>query len=150
MTLSWRLIFSILVTIWTCAVLTFAGQMRAPHAATGTRRYDKAHSLGDNYRFDPRDGWHSVNASDFQYKYSLAPPPLTIHRRGAKDESESRASGVGVAKVSTSVQANNNDPVGGTLKGILKTLKGLVGIGKPEPVTITWWVSSPKSVSPQR
>ncbi|TBU49632.1 hypothetical protein BD309DRAFT_1076385 [Dichomitus squalens] len=40
------------------------------------RRYTTPHSLGDNYLFDPRDGWQSVNTTNLLYKYqSRAPVP---------------------------------------------------------------------------
>ena len=34
------------------------------------RRYTTAHSLGDNYVFDPRDGWETVNTTNLAYKYN--------------------------------------------------------------------------------
>ncbi|PIL37244.1 hypothetical protein GSI_00937 [Ganoderma sinense ZZ0214-1] len=33
------------------------------------RRYTTPHSLGDNYVFDPRDGWQTVNTTNLLYKY---------------------------------------------------------------------------------
>ena len=33
------------------------------------RRYTTPHSLGDNYIFDPRDGWQTVNTTNLLYKY---------------------------------------------------------------------------------
>ena len=34
------------------------------------RRYTTPHSLGDNYVFDPRDGWMTVNTTNLAYKYN--------------------------------------------------------------------------------
>ena len=55
--------------LWSCLILeTSALDLRSYHESLEAR-YSRAHSLGDNYQFDPRDGWQTVNASDLQYKY---------------------------------------------------------------------------------
>ncbi|KAF7301358.1 DPBB-1 domain-containing protein [Mycena indigotica] len=38
------------------------------------RKYTTAHSLGEAYTFDPRDGWQSINATDLQSKYRRSTP----------------------------------------------------------------------------
>ena len=84
-------------------------------------KYSLAHSLGDNYVFDPRDGWKSMNATNLQYKYPRdirldATNPTALERRKDKD-----------SKLG--------------LGGIIKELiKGIKAIGKPQIVTITWYI----------
>lgn len=57
-------------TFWSYLFLeTSALDLRSFHDSLQAR-YSRAHSLGDdNYQFDPRDGWQTVNASNLQYKY---------------------------------------------------------------------------------
>ena len=47
---------------------TIAADLRTYHNSLESR-YARAHSLGDGYQFDPRDGWETVNVTDLQYKY---------------------------------------------------------------------------------
>ncbi|RXW14394.1 hypothetical protein EST38_g11456 [Candolleomyces aberdarensis] len=105
----------------TCA---HAGQGTVVRAVSGTNRYDKAHSLGDNYRFDPRDGWQVANASDLEYKYRQELGSANVQRRAAKHHDHVKHTGQGV---------------GGALNKLLKTIGGMLGFGKPQPVTITWY-----------
>ena len=87
-------------------------------ATVSTSKYTKAHSLGDNYVFDPRDGWQTTNATDLNYKYRR-----DIDRPYVVERSTKHAKG----------------GIGQTISSVLKdVLKGLKGIGKTEPVTITW------------
>lgn len=48
--------------------LSRAADLRAYHDSLQAR-YARAHSLGDNYQFEARDGWQSVNITNLQYKY---------------------------------------------------------------------------------
>ncbi|KAH6915007.1 RlpA-like double-psi beta-barrel-protein domain-containing protein-containing protein [Coprinopsis sp. MPI-PUGE-AT-0042] len=86
--------------------------------------YAKAHSLeGDASHFHPRDGWQEVSVTDLNYKYqdeaALSP---NLFRRKYHPNKGSRK---GVAGALTDV--------------LQKALKGLTGLGKPQPVTITWY-----------
>ncbi|KAH8830765.1 hypothetical protein DL96DRAFT_1594237, partial [Flagelloscypha sp. PMI_526] len=76
--------------------------------------YSRAHSLGDSYTFDPRDGWQTLNVTDLSYKYESR----DIGPRSAKHQSKSKS---------------------GLSNLISDAIKGLKGIGKPEKVTITWY-----------
>lgn len=88
--------------------------------------YHRAHSLADNYQFDPRDGWEVVNITNLDYKY----------RRDLAQGQNIRS------KKLHSVKGSRKNGVAGALtKFIDKALKGLTGIGKPQPVTITWYTS---------
>jgi hypothetical protein len=85
--------------------------------AVSWNRYSKAHSLGDSYIFDPRDGWMSVNATNLQYKYTHGPhlnPSNSMERR---DRSK-----LGLGKL------------------INKVWEGLKGFGKTQTVKITWYI----------
>ena len=115
----------VLLTLSSAPTSTIAGLGTVTRAVSETSKYHKAHSLGDDYRFDPRDGWEAVNVTDLQYKYRRDhESQLAAHRRTAK------------GKVKPPHQGDHG--VGGVLKGVVGALKGLVGIGKSEKVTITW------------
>ncbi|KDR83851.1 hypothetical protein GALMADRAFT_236271 [Galerina marginata CBS 339.88] len=104
------------------------------HHATSARaiaesKYSTAHSLGDNYDFDPRDGWQSVNATNLEYKY---------RRQLGRDISDNDMEGVSNHRRSS--QSKGKPGIGGTISGVLgSVIQGLKGIGKSEPVTITWY-----------
>ncbi|KAF8974207.1 RlpA-like double-psi beta-barrel-protein domain-containing protein-containing protein [Flammula alnicola] len=96
-------------------MFAFAGQV-SPARAISESKYSTAHSLGDNYSFDPRDGWQSVNVTNLDYKYRRRSEILN-------DRADKKKSGLG-------------DAITGVVNGIWK---GLKGIGPPEPVIITWY-----------
>ncbi|KAF8812345.1 hypothetical protein BYT27DRAFT_7273979 [Phlegmacium glaucopus] len=118
-------------------VLVFASSVRA----VSESKYTKAHSLGNNYSFDPRDGWQSINATNLQYKYRRQEPDLdlTVDLRGDSSDLESRT------KKNNVHQAPHKAPhktggLGQVITGVVADIwKGLKGFGKPEPVTITWY-----------
>lgn len=75
-----------------------------------------AHSLGDGYQFDPRDGWEVVNTTDLPYKY---------HNENAGKLSNDSA----------------NLKRRGMLEGALGKIEeflGCIGVGKPRKAIITW------------
>jgi hypothetical protein len=108
-------------------VLADRGTVRA----SSESRYSRAHSLGDSYSFNPRDGWQSVNATNLQYKYrrsyevapGLETPDLEnkeVVARGSKSQKK-------------------DSTIGGTVKGVIDDVwKGLKAIGQPEDVIVTW------------
>jgi hypothetical protein len=85
------------------------------------RRYARAHSLGDDYIFNPRDGWTNVTTSNLLYKYA------TPRADDVGPHIDTAADGL----VARGVQALSD-----TLKSLFK---GLKGTGKPEDVVITWY-----------
>ncbi|PPQ64718.1 hypothetical protein CVT24_008345 [Panaeolus cyanescens] len=96
-------------------------------------RYTTAHSLGDGYLFDARDGWEGVNVTNLEYKYrrhisaeASNSNALSLAPRDKKPSSKESAKSV-------------NAGAGGIVAVISQLFKGLKGIGKPEPVTITWY-----------
>lgn len=93
-----------------------------PRAITESR-YITAHSLGDGYVFDPRDGWQSANVTNLQYKYGRS---LGI---------EEVAGSAALKKKKTSTLGDTISMVAGSLK---TALQGLRGLGKPEDAVITW------------
>ena len=86
-------------------------------------RYSTAHSLGDDYVFDPRDGWQSANVTNLQYKYG----------RSLADEEPGEGAILKQRKSPT--LGDTISIVTGSLK---KALEGLKGLGKPEDAVITW------------
>ncbi|EPQ59302.1 hypothetical protein GLOTRDRAFT_34542 [Gloeophyllum trabeum ATCC 11539] len=105
----------VLATSWLPALLTSAsvidplGSRSAAYA-----RYTTAHSLGERYAFDVRDGWQSINVTDLQYKYTN--------------------SGNNLATPKGNILAGAS--VSHALDSVWNSLKGL---GKAEDVTITWY-----------
>lgn len=118
------------------------------------KRYSTAHSLGDTYQFDPRDGWQAVNVTNLQYKYSRsvddinaneeALPKTTFHKHGKRSSKKrsTKSTTKTASKAKTTSSASNKsvskaaNGVLGSLQSIINTIKA---IGSPEPVTITWY-----------
>ncbi|KAI0069149.1 hypothetical protein BV25DRAFT_1986668 [Artomyces pyxidatus] len=96
------------------------------------RRYSRAHSLGDRYVFDVRDGWQSVNVSNLQYKYEA---------RGEVTNLTGSSENHGLSRRAPKKSAKTTSKgITDTVKTAIKdAIKGLKGIGKAEPVTITWY-----------
>ncbi|TFK94702.1 hypothetical protein K466DRAFT_593356 [Polyporus arcularius HHB13444] len=140
-------------------VLTFAGVSAAHVDAERMaleRRYTRAHSLGDNYVFDPRDGWETVNTTNLAYKYNHARSDAlsgsdahndylddtvdsdygssTLVAR-AKKTSKSKSKSKSKAPKSSGGSTASN-----LLKGGLnKVMDSFKAFGKKEPVIITWY-----------
>ncbi|KAI0750904.1 hypothetical protein C8Q80DRAFT_1268213 [Daedaleopsis nitida] len=122
------------------------------------RRYTTPHSLGDNYVFDPRDGWQTVNTTNLDYKYT---PPAKVDSGSDSDSdaddvehaySQDASSTQNHTLLPRAKKTSHSKPkkasekkVGKTksatdvLKGLGKIANSIKGIGKPEPVTITWY-----------
>jgi hypothetical protein len=115
--------------------LVFAASARA----VSESKYTKAHSLDNNYSFDPRDGWQSINVTNLQYKYRRQEEPdldLTGDLKGKSPSLENRSK----KKVHTAPHKTGG--LGQVIAGVVANIwKGLKGLGKPEPVTITWYFS---------
>ncbi|KAF8165444.1 hypothetical protein B0H34DRAFT_239648 [Crassisporium funariophilum] len=114
--------------------LVFAG-LGSSARAISESKYTKAHSLGDSYGFDPRDGWQSVNVTNLQYKY---------RRQSASDLEEDATHDnpqlVERAKQTKSKDSHELKGLGGAVgKVIASVFKGLKGWGAPQPVIITWY-----------
>ena len=115
--------------------LVFAAQSSSVRAVFESK-FTRAHSLGNNYSFDPRDGWQSINATNLSYKYRRQEElDLAGDLRGDSLSLESRTK----KKVQTTPHHTGDlgQVIGGVVSGIWKGLKGL---GKPQPVTITWYL----------
>jgi hypothetical protein len=92
---------------------------------------DNSHSLGTHYQFDPRDGWESVIVTNLRYKYRSPEPnyksPLASTNKSTNPlERPPNA-------------AEKQSAAKGVFESIGNYLAGIVGIGTPEPVTITWF-----------
>jgi hypothetical protein len=81
--------------------------------------YTRAHSLGENYRFDSRE-WHTLNATNMAY----ADPVGALSKRGKKSKDKD-----------TKGASKDSGGVAGLLNGVWN---GLKGIGGPQSVKITW------------
>lgn len=112
--------------------------------AISKSKYSRAHSLGESYQFQPRDGWQSVNITDLQYKYPAArshsPSGGTLEKRGGRK---------GRRHTQTPPhQGNGGKDLGGAIVHILgEVWNGLKAIGQPEPVIITWYVEYARRLS---
>ncbi|EKM59367.1 uncharacterized protein PHACADRAFT_169913 [Phanerochaete carnosa HHB-10118-sp] len=154
-----RLVSLVALTLATALVLA-PSPARAfdPRAYSSLEaRYARAHSLGDSYQFDPRDGWQTVNATNLQYKYSRdygdpnnereddweddATGSDALGRRASK-KSKSKSKSTNNSKSSSKSKSKSVNPksaaskVTSSIKKIVDTMKGT---GKSEPVTITWY-----------
>ena len=100
-------------------------------------KYTKAHSLGNNYSFDSRDGWQSINVTNLQYKYRREEGPdldLTSDLRGNSPSLENRSK-----KKKAHTAPHSTGGLGKAIAGVVGNIwKGLKGLGNPEPVIITW------------
>ena len=101
---------------------------KSPHSVSQSR-YSEAHSLGDHYVFDPRDGWQSANVTNLQYKY----PRDTDLRVNNQDLSLKKR------KVSKLKEQNRHSLSGTVTKLVNDAIDGLKAIGKPQTVKITWY-----------
>ena len=116
------------------------------------RRYTTPHSLGNNYVFDPRDGWETVNMTNLLYKYSNSDDT----DEGDEDSGDNHgvyshgsggmpaSSGTRSTLTRRAKKKSTNPPKPKAAAGVLtntlaKILDTIKGIGKPEPVTITWY-----------
>jgi hypothetical protein len=102
--------------------LRVLAKQSTPVRAISESRYTTAHSLGDNYKFDPRDGWQTVNVTNLQYKYP-------------------RDAGVSKPKSSKAI-APSNGLRSVAVNSVKSVLKGLKLIGESKPVTVTWYAHS--------
>ena len=104
-------------------------------------KYAKAHSLGEDYQFDPRDGWQNINATDLAYKY---------RRDNITDVRRTHSAMKREHNLSTKKRIKATFGLSETISGIISgVFKGLKAIGKPQTVLITWYISSgPPLVDP--
>ncbi|KAI0832522.1 hypothetical protein BC628DRAFT_1499320 [Trametes gibbosa] len=131
------------------------------------RRYTTPHSLGDNYVFDPRDGWQTVNTTNLSYKYSsLADSHSDLDDDDDDDDDDDNyADGSALVPRAKKLKVNPKahkkslkKAVKNTSKkaaakatskltgsagvlsgGLSKVIDTIKAIGKPEPVIITWY-----------
>lgn len=111
-------------------------------AATNTTRTvvtpGNSHSLAESYQFNPRDGWQSVIVTNLRYKYrrSFTPFAGSVTTPGKNSSS--------ALKRPPSTNPRHTSP-----KSVLRSVgesitefaKGLFGVGKAEPVIITWYAA---------
>ena len=116
--------------------LALAAQSSSARAVFESK-YTKAHSLDNNYSFDPRDGWQSINVTNLQYKYRREEKPsldLPDDLRGNSPNIKNRSK---KKKVHTAPHSTGG--LGKAIAGVVGNIwKGLKGLGNPEPVIITW------------
>jgi len=99
-------------------------RVEASASAVTLRKYTRAHELADDYSFDPRDGWMPLNFTDEPYKYDTDTGGELEARSGKKRKAKGNKS---------------SSTLGGVIGGAVKSIfKGLLGVGKPDPVTVTW------------
>ncbi|KAF9058071.1 RlpA-like double-psi beta-barrel-protein domain-containing protein-containing protein [Panaeolus papilionaceus] len=130
----WR--FFLLLSLFCLPSAIGRPDLASRHTILIRERYTTAHSLGEDYLFDARDGWEGVNVTNLAYKYR--------RHFSADDVINSNASPLAprAKKPSTKESAKSSRPsaaAGGLVGFISQLFKGLKGLGKPEPVTITWY-----------
>jgi hypothetical protein len=132
------LLFSVILAALSSSTTT--ASQGTVHAVSKTK-YTRAHSLGNSYQFDPRDGWQHVNVTNLQYKYARS---YTSDSDQSSSPFEKRGKKKGSKNPKPQKQNNKGkggSNIGGTVKHILGNVwNGLKALGQPEPVIITWWV----------
>lgn len=144
--------------------LAVASDLRAMDKSLRSR-YTRAHSLGDNYQFNPRDGWQSVNVTNLQYKYSRSLQDAededtddgddfdsseldkraskkkhkTKSKAKVKSKAKSKIAHKSASKAASKSKAKSKVSTSKITSSISKVVDSLKGIGKAEPVTITWY-----------
>jgi hypothetical protein len=107
--------------------------------AVSRSMYSRAHSLGDSYKFNPRDGWQHVNVTNLQYKYTPSYSPNLDQQSNSLEKRESSKSRNNQTKKQK--HSGKGASIGGSIKHILGSVwNGLKAIGQPEPVIITWCI----------
>ncbi|KAJ3534939.1 hypothetical protein NM688_g7051 [Phlebia brevispora] len=168
----------LLTTLGLAPTPSMASDLRAYHRSLEAR-YAHAHSLGDNYQFDPRDGWQTVNASNLLYKYSrnddydndygddddgtddheeddehehfTSLEKRASNKTSSTAKSKSKAKATSKSKSKTASKSKSKSTSKSTSKSssskstnsvtssLQKIVDSIKGIGKSEPVTITWY-----------
>ena len=126
------------VVIFASLYLAFASHLpnHQKHPTSTQLKYTRAYSLGNEYAFDPRDGWQTVNVSNLSYKYSPRSPKL---RRTTKISTPYPSHGTSAVSHKVKTATPHVSKVTSKVTSIVKSIwKGIVGIGKSDPVTITW------------
>ena len=151
-----------LVSLVALTLATALAFLPTPASAFDPRAYNsleardaRAHSQGENYQFDPRDGWQTVNASNLQYKYSRdygdpddvddwddgAEGSDTLEKRSSK-KSNSTSKSTKNTKSKAKSKSKSINPKSAAAKvasSFKKIVDSMKGTGKAEPVTITWY-----------
>lgn len=94
---------SALLAITFMTLFSGTGAVADPNSylAALERRYSTPHSLGDNYQFDPRDGWQTVNVSNLAYKYARSIPEESNELDSESEEHEDYSVSIGHHKRSS-------------------------------------------------
>ena len=124
--------FTLVVLYMLLSTLCIYSSLATTSATQGTvhaiskSKYTRAHSLGDNYQFNARDGWEKVDVTDLQYKYARdnISDPQPQGSPFSKRDNHNSDDGLGI---------------GGLKHAIGQVWNGLKAMGTPEPVIITWY-----------
>ncbi|THH17966.1 hypothetical protein EW146_g2955 [Bondarzewia mesenterica] len=144
-----RIVFLFYIALYFQFSLAATTKQDRSHSAAELK-YSISHSLGDNYVFDARDGWQSVNITNMKYTYSAprniqdAPPASAYDDHGYhsswKRSSKKYNKTKWVAKTK-----HGSKGLGNAITNALESIfKGMKGVGQAEPVTITWYADSSK------
>ncbi|TFK55784.1 hypothetical protein OE88DRAFT_659236 [Heliocybe sulcata] len=149
------LAMTVLATSW---LPLFTGASVLEPRSLAYTRYTTAHSLGENYIFDTREGWQTINVTDLQYKYARSESPphgngtlvdsSGLEKRASKKKSSKTKSKAATKQKASSAKSKFKSLVtskanllgGASVTHALDSVwNSLKGIGKAEPVTITWY-----------
>jgi hypothetical protein len=114
---------SVIVTLFASLYLAFASYLPSDSVppTSAELKYSRAHSLGSDYAFDPRDGWQTVNISHLSHKYTPRTSKAHTHKVNKTPPN--------------SLPKVFENPAKNAINGIIN---GLKGTGKTEEVSITW------------
>lgn len=180
-----------MATLGLAPTLSVASDLRSYHNSLQAR-YAHAHSLGNSYQFDSRDGWETVNVTDMQYKYArdededeLEEDDLdefedednddehehlnALEKRASKksstkavraaktaskskskakpkpkpkSKSSSKSKSTAKSSAKSKAASSKSSASSGVTSSLQKVVDSIKGIGKAEPVAITWCARS--------
>src|ERR1700730_15500362 len=141
-----RLSSIFIVLLGAATLLTLTSATKESEDAASRRMYARAHSLGDTYTFDPRDGWETANTTDLTHQYQNTHHKRASHgalwpsiSRRSKHKSKSYIQHDPPKQrlPSSQHQPGALDAAGKIVQGIWD---GLKGVGKKQDGIITWYI----------
>ena len=111
-------------------------------AATNTTRTTvtpgNSHSLTESYQFDPRDGWESVIVTNLRYKYRRSSTPF-LGMPSATPSGKNSSSALKRPPSTNTQHSSTKNVFRSVGESLAEFTKGIIAIGKPEDVIITWF-----------
>ncbi|KAG6378830.1 hypothetical protein JVT61DRAFT_13110 [Boletus reticuloceps] len=98
-----------------------------------------SHSLPEPYQFDPRDGWESVIVTNLRYKYRRSSTPFPGMTSATTPDTNSSSALKRPTPRTNTRHSSTKSVFRSVGESLAELTKGIIAIGKPEDVTITWF-----------